>query len=133
LTAVSAYKQTSSATSPHSVTSRTTQPSPYNFHEWNNWAHTVSKNKNAKVFMGVPGNHGAGRGYVPSGGLGPVIEHTAKNNDRFGGVMVWDASQAFSNGEFVKDVKEKLNEATGEESHHRRAGGRRSVGRRFAA
>ena len=85
------------------------------------------------MFMGVPGNTGAGRGYVTPGGLGPVIEDSSKNYDRFGGVMVWDASQAFSNGRFVAEVKQKLNMATGEASHHRRTVGYRTVGRRFEA
>jgi chitinase len=82
-----------------------------NFDSWDQWARGVSKNKNVKVFMGVPGNVGAGRGYAPPSALGPVIESSNKLSS-FGGVMIWDASQAYTNGNFIGDIKKKLNEGT---------------------
>lgn len=61
--------------------------------------------------MGVPGNVGAGRGYVDATTLGPVIESSAKYGS-FGGVMIWDASQAYTNGNFIGRVKQKLKESS---------------------
>ncbi|KAG0375282.1 Chitinase 1 [Mortierella sp. AD032] len=55
----------------------------FNFDTWNNWATTVSINKNVRVLLGVPGGPGgAGSG--------------AYSN--FGGVMMWDAGIAKKSG-----------------------------------
>jgi chitinase len=82
----------------------------FNFNEWNQWARTNSKNKNVKVFVGVPGNQGAGRGYVPLSNLGPIVEESEKAKS-FGGVMIWDASQAYTNDGFIEGIKTKLRQA----------------------
>ncbi|KAF2272989.1 glycoside hydrolase [Westerdykella ornata] len=86
-------------------------PNPFNFHQWDTWARTASKNKNVKIFVGVPGNTGAaGRGYVPAPRLAPIIQEFRKK-DAFGGVMIWDASQAYTNGDFLEAVKGALTES----------------------
>ncbi|KAJ5352837.1 Glycoside hydrolase superfamily [Penicillium brevicompactum] len=80
----------------------------YNFEEWDNWAKTVSKNKNVKVIVGVPADTtAASTGYIPSSKLDNVIEYS-KKFESFGGVMMWDATQAYGNDGFIKDVRKSL-------------------------
>lgn len=80
----------------------------YNFEEWDNWAKTVSKNKNVKVIIGVPADTtAASTGYIPSSKLDGVIEYS-KKFESFGGVMMWDATQAYGNDGFIKDVRKSL-------------------------
>lgn len=81
----------------------------YNFNQWDNWAKTVSKNRDAKVMIGVPGNTGAaGRGYVGPDRLAEIFRHTKERYSSFGGVMVWDASQVVANQGFLGSVKNSL-------------------------
>ncbi|KAJ5958123.1 Glycoside hydrolase superfamily [Penicillium vulpinum] len=85
--------------------------SKYNFEEWDNWAKTVSKNKDVKVIVGVPAfTTAASTGYIPSSELAKVIEYT-KKFENFGGVMMWDATQAYANEGFIKDVRKSLGPA----------------------
>ena len=80
----------------------------YNFDEWDNWAKTVSKNKNVKVIVGVPADTtAASTGYIPSSKLDNVIEYS-KKFESFGGVMMWDATQAYGNDGFIRDVRKSL-------------------------
>lgn len=80
----------------------------YNFEEWDNWAKTVSKNKNVKVIVGVPADTtAASTGYIPSSKLDGVIEYS-KKFESFGGVMMWDATQAYGNDGFINDVRKSL-------------------------
>jgi chitinase len=76
----------------------------FNFATWDNWARTVSKNRKVKVFLGVPaGPHAAGSGYLSASSLQPVISYCKKFSS-FGGVMMWDASQAYANSGFLSGV-----------------------------
>ncbi|KAJ5181241.1 Glycoside hydrolase superfamily [Penicillium cf. griseofulvum] len=85
--------------------------SKYNFEEWDNWAKTVSVNKNVKVMIGVPAfTTAAGSGYIPASQLAKVIEYT-KKFESLGGVMMWDATQAYGNNGFIKDVRNSLGPA----------------------
>jgi chitinase len=80
----------------------------YNFEEWDNWAKTVSKNKNVKVLVGVPADTtAASTGYIPSSKLDNVIEYS-KKFESFGGIMMWDATQAYGNDGFINDVRKSL-------------------------
>lgn len=80
----------------------------FNFKDWDNWAKTVSKNKKVKVLVGAPANTGAaGSGYVDAARLGQVIEYSRQFSS-FGGVMLWDASQGYANGNFIGSVKAAL-------------------------
>ena len=95
----------------------------FDFSIWNNWAKSVSVNKNVKVFLGVPANTGAaGSGYLDATALQPVIDYS-KSFSSFGGVMMWDASQAYANEGFLSAVKT----AVGSSSTRRR-----SVERKYA-
>nr|WMS58914.1 chitinase POCH-7/2021 [Penicillium ochrochloron] len=82
--------------------------SKYNFEEWDNWAKTVSQNKNVKVLIGVPADTtAASTGYIPAAKLAQVIEYT-KKFESFGGVMMWDTTQAYANDGFVASVRKAL-------------------------
>ncbi|KAF9883953.1 hypothetical protein FE257_002635 [Aspergillus nanangensis] len=83
----------------------------FNFKSWDDWAKKESKNKQVKVLLGVPGNKGgASTGYIPASDLVPVIEYT-KTFDSFGGVMMWDVTQAYGNPGFLDAVKKALGQA----------------------
>ncbi|KAH9809209.1 glycoside hydrolase family 18 protein [Teratosphaeria destructans] len=80
----------------------------FNFDQWDTWAQNVSANPDVKVLLGVPGDtSAAGSGYEPLSVLQPIIEY-CKRFDSFGGVMVWDASQAYANDGFLAGVKSCL-------------------------
>jgi chitinase len=82
--------------------------SNFNFDVWDNWALTQSKNKNVRVFLGVPANTGAAStGYLPVTSLEPVISYS-KGFESFGGVMMWDVSQAYGNPGFLDGVAKAL-------------------------
>lgn len=82
--------------------------SKYNFEEWDNWAKTVSQNKNVKVLVGVPADTtAASTGYVPADKLTEVIAYSQKF-ESFGGVMMWDATQAYANDGFIDSVRKAL-------------------------
>jgi hypothetical protein len=82
--------------------------SNYNFEEWDNWAKTVSQNKNVRVLIGVPADTtAASTGYIPASKLTDVIEYTQKF-ESFGGVMMWDVTQAYANDGFIGSVRKAL-------------------------
>ncbi|KAJ5913168.1 Class III chitinase [Penicillium tannophilum] len=82
--------------------------SKYNFEEWDNWAKTVSQNKNVKVILGVPADTtAASTGYIPVSKLADVIEYS-KKFESFGGVMMWDTTQAYANQGFIDGVRKAL-------------------------
>lgn len=87
--------------------------SKYNFKEWDNWAKTVSKNKDVKVIVGVPADtSAASTGYVPVSKLAEVVKYS-KKFDSFGGVMMWDATQAYANKGFIDGVRNALDGGSG--------------------
>jgi len=78
----------------------------WNFGTWDNWAKTVSPNKAVKIFIGAPASpSAAGSGYVDAATLGAIALATRAQFSSFGGIMLWDASQAYANGRFDKAVK----------------------------
>ncbi|KAG8860911.1 Chitinase 1 [Tulasnella sp. 330] len=81
----------------------------WNFGVWDYWARYVSTNKNVKVYIGAPASSGAaGSGYVPIATLQTIAQQTAKDYPSFGGVMLWDVSQAYVNGRFDQAIKSTL-------------------------
>ena len=85
--------------------------SAFNFDVWDTWAKNTSKNKDVKVMLGVPaGQTAAGSGYLPPDSLKPVIDY-CKKFASFGGVMMWDASQAVANSGFLEGIKGALDVA----------------------
>lgn len=65
-----------------------------------NWARVTSPNKNVKVYIGAPASSTAsGSGFVAIDTLKSISVQMRKSFPSFGGVMLWDASQAY--GTFV--------------------------------
>jgi len=90
----------------------TTTQNNFNFDTWDTWASSSSLNPNVKVFLGVPADTtAAGSGYEPLTTLEPVIEY-CQTFASFGGVMMWDASQAYANTGFLDGVKSTLTSAS---------------------
>ncbi|KAI0267649.1 glycoside hydrolase superfamily [Gloeopeniophorella convolvens] len=91
-----------------------TNPNDWNFAQWDTWAKTVSPNKNVKVYIGAPAaSLAAGSGYVSASTLGSYALQTRSQYSSFGGVMLWDASQAYANGNFAASVKNALSNGGG--------------------
>ncbi|CAO0803355.1 unnamed protein product [Mucor circinelloides] len=83
--------------------------SQWNFGIWDIWARTISPNKNVKVYIGAPASaSAAGGGYVPASTLSNIAVTTRNNFPSFGGVMFWDASQAYKNNRIDKALKTAL-------------------------
>jgi chitinase len=80
----------------------------FNFETWDTWAKTTSGNPNVKVFVGVPaGKSAAGSGYTSAAQIASIVEY-CKGFSSFGGVMMWDASQAYANDGFLSGVRSAL-------------------------
>ncbi|KAJ2394928.1 Chitinase 2, partial [Coemansia sp. RSA 2603] len=70
----------------------------FNFEQWHEWATTISANKDVRVYLGVPGSPAAANsGYTPFDKLEELVNVTRSKFHTFGGMMVWDASQADNN------------------------------------
>ncbi|EPT01410.1 hypothetical protein FOMPIDRAFT_96173 [Fomitopsis schrenkii] len=81
----------------------------WDFATWDNWAKNTSPNKNVKVYIGAPASStAAGSGYVDAATLGAIVQATQQNYSSFGGVMLWDASQAYANNRYDKAIKSYL-------------------------
>ncbi|PVH96330.1 glycoside hydrolase family 18 protein [Periconia macrospinosa] len=79
----------------------------FNIAQWDSYA-KASKNPATKILVGVPAaQRAAGSGYISASQLAPVLQYSARYSS-FGGVMMWDASQAWNNGNFLVDVKNSL-------------------------
>ena len=71
-------------------------PNAWNFAQWDSWAKNTSLNKDVKIFIGAPASStAAGSGYVDAATLGKIASETRSKYSSFGGVMLWDASQAY--------------------------------------
>lgn len=69
----------------------------FNFDTWDGWASKTG----AKVLVGIPGApKAAGSGYVSMDQLSPAISKVSSSKS-YGGIMVWDASQSYSNTQGV--------------------------------
>jgi chitinase len=81
-------------------------PNAWNFAQWDDWAKNTSPNKDVKIFIGAPADTtAANSGYVPADTLVKIATETREQYTSFGGVMLWDASQAYANGRFDQAVK----------------------------
>lgn len=84
-------------------------PSQWNFGIWDIWARTISPNPKVKVYIGAPASSSAaGGGYVPASTLLNISLATRAAFPSFGGVMFWDASQAYKNGRIDAALKAGL-------------------------
>ncbi|KAI8889800.1 carbohydrate-binding module family 5 protein [Backusella circina FSU 941] len=83
--------------------------SQWNFGIWDIWARTLSPNKNVKIYIGAPASSSAaGGGYVDASTLSNIAIKTRTAFPSFGGVMFWDASQAYKNGRIDAALKTTL-------------------------
>ncbi|KAG0086475.1 Chitinase 1 [Podila epicladia] len=70
----------------------------FNFDQWDTWAKTISINKSVKVYLGVPASQtAANAGYVTIDRLRQITDDVRCKYTSFGGVMMWDTSQAYGN------------------------------------
>ncbi|EJC98219.1 glycoside hydrolase, partial [Fomitiporia mediterranea MF3/22] len=84
-------------------------PNAWNFAQWDDWAHNTSPNPNVKVYIGAPASStAAGSGYVDAATLANIIQTTQSQFSSFGGVMMWDASQAYANSRYDIAAKSAL-------------------------
>ncbi|PFH47072.1 glycoside hydrolase family 18 protein, partial [Amanita thiersii Skay4041] len=71
-------------------------PESFNFATWDHWAKTQSPNKNVKIYIGAPASITASTsGFVDAANLGMLAQKVRSQYSSFGGVMLWDASQAY--------------------------------------
>ncbi|RKP05706.1 glycoside hydrolase superfamily, partial [Thamnocephalis sphaerospora] len=71
--------------------------SNFNFDIWDLWSRTYAKRPGAKIYLGIPASAtAAGSGYVSATRLREIINGVSRYPS-FGGVMMWDSSQAFAN------------------------------------
>lgn len=77
----------------------------FNFNTWADWASSTSPNKNIKVMLTLPGSPtAAGSGYVPMSTISTIVPQLASQYSSYGGVSIWDASQAWNNGDFASGL-----------------------------
>ncbi|KAG9314587.1 glycoside hydrolase family 18 protein [Chiua virens] len=87
--------------------------SDWNFGVWDQWARQTSPNPNVKIYIGAPASStAAGTGYVPIGNFNSIAVQMRTSFPSFGGVMLWDASQAYANNRYDLAIKQALS-ATG--------------------
>lgn len=89
----------------------------FNWDTWQTFAESTSPNKNIKLFIGLPGaSAAAGSGYVSPSVVQSAV-NTVSTSSNFGGIMLWDASQGFSNQvngqSFAQDMQDILNGISG--------------------
>ena len=74
-----------------------------------NWARTTSLNSDVKVYIGAPASStAAGQGYLNASALGNIASQMRNSFPSFGGVMLWDASQAY--GACLLQVREWISD-----------------------
>ncbi|KAF2092063.1 glycoside hydrolase family 18 protein [Saccharata proteae CBS 121410] len=87
----------------------TTEQPSFNFDTWDTWASNTSANPRVKVLLGIPaGITAAGSGYKSARDLRFIFDYL-KSFASFGGVAMFDASQANANGGFLPQVASGLN------------------------
>ncbi|KAK9387510.1 hypothetical protein V1515DRAFT_579890 [Lipomyces mesembrius] len=75
-----------------------TESTNFNFGSWDTFAKTASYNTDVKVYLGVAASlTAAGTGYVTIDTLNEAAAQLMSTYSSFGGIMMWDASQAYNN------------------------------------
>lgn len=86
----------------------------FNFQDWDDYVREYSKNPDIKLYLGVPGGKTAAKkGYANPFRVLRVSSYLQRRFPRFGGIMVWDASEAWLNKQedgrhFAEVIKEGL-------------------------
>ena len=82
----------------------------WNYGIWDYWARSVSRSKTTKVYLGAPASSSAaGGGYVDISTLSRIATQMRKSFPSFGGVMLWDASQAYGNNRSPLYIRIEVN------------------------
>ncbi|KAJ2808875.1 Chitinase 2 [Coemansia guatemalensis] len=96
-------------------------PQGFNYDAWDTWAKSQSANKDVKIYIGAPGSQSAaGRGYVDASQLNTIAGEVKSKYGSFGGVMTWDASQAFDSSSWGQEVSSALKSGAAKRSFPRR-------------
>ncbi|SMN21258.1 similar to Saccharomyces cerevisiae YLR286C CTS1 Endochitinase, required for cell separation after mitosis [Maudiozyma saulgeensis] len=70
----------------------------FNWDTWVNYAENISPNSNIKLYLGLPGSAtAAGSGYISDVSVLKSTVEQISTFSNFGGISLWDASQAFNN------------------------------------
>ncbi|THH32105.1 hypothetical protein EUX98_g2083 [Antrodiella citrinella] len=86
----------------------------WDFGLWDDWARQTSPNPNVKIYIGAPASStAAGSGYQDISTLSSIAVQMRNSFPSFGGVMLWDASQAYVNGRYDLGIKNALSAAGG--------------------
>lgn len=86
--------------------------SQWDYGLWDNWARTISPNPNVKIFIGAPASSSAaGGGYQAPNVMANIASITRNSFPSFGGIMLWDASQAYANDRYDLAMKNALTAA----------------------
>lgn len=91
----------------------------FNYAEWDALV-KASPNPNTKIFLGVPASESAaGSGYTSISTVLSAANYLQANYGSFGGIMMWDASQAWANvdesgNNFAQAAKEGLIKGSGD-------------------
>ncbi|EGN97801.1 glycoside hydrolase family 18 protein [Serpula lacrymans var. lacrymans S7.3] len=81
----------------------------WDFGTWDMWASQVSPNPDVKIYVGAPASStAAGTGYQSISNLSTIATTMRKSFPSFGGVMLWDASQAYDNDRYDLGIKNAL-------------------------
>ncbi|CAO3640813.1 unnamed protein product [Cunninghamella echinulata] len=97
------------------------QSDQFNYDTWDQWTKEKSKNKDVQLFVGIPGSpSAAGSGYIPYNKVKSIYQQLS-SLDSFGGFMLWDASQSYTNTEvkpnFAKAVSKLVKDGCDDEHH----------------
>ena len=89
----------------------------FNWDTWVNYAENISPNSNIKLYLGLPGSAtAAGSGYISDLTVLKSAIEKISSFANFGGVSLWDASQAFTNSidgqTYIHAVKSLLDNNT---------------------
>lgn len=87
----------------------------FNWNEWENYATTMSPNPSIKLFLGLPGSPtAASSGFISSLNLLKETIDSIKGSANFGGISIWDASQAFTyeidGKNYIENIEALLND-----------------------
>ncbi|KAH7915104.1 glycoside hydrolase family 18 protein [Hygrophoropsis aurantiaca] len=83
--------------------------SDWDFGVWDIWAQQTSPNPDVKIYIGAPASStAAGTGYLPIANLSSIAVQMRQSFPSFGGVMLWDASQAYANDRYDLAIKDAL-------------------------
>ncbi|OJT03206.1 Chitinase 1 [Trametes pubescens] len=89
-------------------------PNAWDFDQWDSWAKNTAVNKNVKIYIGAPASpSAAGSGYVDATTLANIALETRSQFSSFGGIMLWDASQAFANNRYDAAIKNAIRQGSG--------------------